>query len=268
MDHLVPKNLISSPVKETNQDGFTLVEVSIVLAILSSLTALAVPNVVNSIKLARIDEAKALMNFSAAQCLQAYRLGKNLQETTPSISNERLEAVDYKLAGSDVNCTDVNIEPRNKKDTVRFAFGYKISNSTGDILKIAIPARNKASYKACLGWAGENCGVSEEMKAEWARIAKIEADKAKCASEFSNFKNSSKSGKKNRWDSRTNSCTNPTWVFEGRTVGTEEAYKQALKQKYGECLTKWVDSQKINKITGVMSPPIERYSGDKYYFSL
>ena len=45
-----------------NKQGFTLVELVVVLAGLSALAAFTVPNVLNTIKLNRIEEAKALMN--------------------------------------------------------------------------------------------------------------------------------------------------------------------------------------------------------------
>ena len=52
-----------------DQQGFTLVELVVVLAGLSALAAFTIPNVLNTIKLNRIEEAKALMNSFAADCL-------------------------------------------------------------------------------------------------------------------------------------------------------------------------------------------------------
>ena len=67
------KFLKKNKVNKENQ-GFTLIELVVVLAGLSALAAFTIPNVLNTIKLNRIEEAKALMNSFAADCLGQYRV--------------------------------------------------------------------------------------------------------------------------------------------------------------------------------------------------
>ena len=54
--------------------GFTLVELVVVIGALSALASFAIPNVLNSIKLSKAEEAKALMNAYASDCLGKYRI--------------------------------------------------------------------------------------------------------------------------------------------------------------------------------------------------
>ena len=65
------------------ENGFSLVEIVIVIAILSTLSAISIPNVLKTINSNRIDEAKILMDSYAAECLKEFRLGKDLSNTSP-----------------------------------------------------------------------------------------------------------------------------------------------------------------------------------------
>ena len=81
-------------VKKDNQ-GFTLIELVVVLAGLSALAAFTIPNVLNTIKLNRIEEAKALMNSYAADCLGKYRVSTDpvdfVENAIPTdLDNEKL----------------------------------------------------------------------------------------------------------------------------------------------------------------------------------
>ena len=52
-----------------NETGFTLVELIIVIAGIAALGSFSIPALLNSIKLNKIEEAKAIMNSYAAECL-------------------------------------------------------------------------------------------------------------------------------------------------------------------------------------------------------
>ena len=54
--------------------GFTITELIVVVAGLAALASFAIPNVLTSIKLNRVEEAKAIMNSYAADCLSKYRI--------------------------------------------------------------------------------------------------------------------------------------------------------------------------------------------------
>ena len=64
--------------EDKEQVGFTLVELVVVLAGLSALLAFSLPAFLNTLKLNRIEEAKALMNSYKAECLKL-RIATELQ---------------------------------------------------------------------------------------------------------------------------------------------------------------------------------------------
>ena len=57
-----------------NNEGFTLTELIVVIAGLATLASFSIPNIFNAIKLNRVEEAKALMNSYASDCLGQYRI--------------------------------------------------------------------------------------------------------------------------------------------------------------------------------------------------
>ena len=63
-----------SNMRNNSNNGFTLIELIIVIAGLAALGSFTFPNVLASLKLNRIEEAKAIMNGYAADCLGQYRI--------------------------------------------------------------------------------------------------------------------------------------------------------------------------------------------------
>ena len=107
-----------------NQQGFTIIELVVVMAGLAALSAFAIPNVLNTIKLNRIEEAKALMNSYAADCLGQYRVStdplKFVDSATPSdLDNEKLITLGYQIDGKKSKCSNTAIKPLNDKDKFR-----------------------------------------------------------------------------------------------------------------------------------------------------
>ena len=140
-----------------NKQGFTLVELVVVLAGLSALAAFTVPNVLNTIKLNRIEEAKALMNSYAANCLGKFRVStdpvKFAEEAIPDeLDNEKLLTLGYQIDGQKSNCSNTAIKPKDKNEKFLFAFDFRIL-SEGRVLKTAIPSDNPRALNSCKGWA-------------------------------------------------------------------------------------------------------------------
>ena len=54
-------------------EGFTLIELIVVLAGLGILSSLTITNVIKYLDYAKVDEAKTLLNKAAAECLQEFR---------------------------------------------------------------------------------------------------------------------------------------------------------------------------------------------------
>ena len=72
-----------------NNDGFSIVELIMVLSILSTLGVIAIPNVFNTLKLNRIEEAKTYMNLYASECLEKFRAGEDITVNTPDFSRDK-----------------------------------------------------------------------------------------------------------------------------------------------------------------------------------
>ena len=75
--------------------GFTIVELVVVIAGLSALSAFAIPSVISSIKLSKIEEAKAIMNGYVSECLGRYRISTDSNEF---YKNARPEVDEIKIA--------------------------------------------------------------------------------------------------------------------------------------------------------------------------
>ena len=94
---------ISKSDNTKNQQGFTLVELVVVIAGLAALGAFSIPAVLNSIKLNKIEE-EAPMNSYAADCLGQYRIStdpvKFVENAVPAdLDNEKLLTLGYQIDG-------------------------------------------------------------------------------------------------------------------------------------------------------------------------
>jgi prepilin-type N-terminal cleavage/methylation domain-containing protein len=226
--------------KIITNNGFTLIEAISVVAILSILAGVSIPAIGKWVKLNKISEAKALASSAALECLQAVRVGNDpsSQEISESIiSNDRLTPTGYQIDSGKTKCNEFNISPIDKTDTVLYALGFRISVD-GKISKLAIPASDQSSLNSCKQWAGTNCGISPEQQAEWNRLAAIAKAKSDCNKKFydwlKNTKPNGGSGTRNRWDSKSNTCSLKTWAFEGSIQQDEDEYKAAEERAFGK----------------------------------
>ena len=83
-------------------EGFTLMELIVVVAGLAILSSLSIPSILSRIKLNRVEEAKALMNSFALDCLGKYRIStdpaKFIENATPDeLDNVRLSTLQYQI---------------------------------------------------------------------------------------------------------------------------------------------------------------------------
>ena len=177
--------------KNNNNRGFTIIELVIVIAGLAALGSFAIPNVLNSIKLNRIEEAKAIMNGYASDCLGMFRISTDpvdfIDNSVPSnLDNTKLSTLGYVIDGEKNKCSHLAIIPSNENEKDLFAFDFRMSGE-GLILKTAIPSDNPRFLNSCRGWAGKNCGLSEAQKAEFARLAALAKAKSECIGNYNNF---------------------------------------------------------------------------------
>ena len=109
-----------SNINNNNNNGFTLTELIVVVAALAALASFSIPNLFNSIKLNRIEEAKALMNSFASDCLNQFRISTDpadfIEKATPlDLDNDKLSSLQYQIDGNKNKCSHVAIKPLNDK---------------------------------------------------------------------------------------------------------------------------------------------------------
>ena len=210
------------------------------LAILSSLS---IPNILGRIKLNRVEEAKALMNSYALDCLSKYRISTNTadfieNETPDELDNVRLSTLQYQIDGDKNKCAHVAIKPLNENEKDLFAFDFRMSTN-GLILKTAIPSDNPKFLNSCRSWAGKNCGLSAEQEAEFARLAALAKAEADCNNKYSLWLSNKGSGKYEAWDKDKEDCVRPVFAFEGVPVNSQEAVDAAETAMYGKVCLEW-----------------------------
>jgi len=257
--------------KNKDNVGFTLVELVVVIAGLAALASFSIPNFLNSIKLNKIEEAKAIMNSYASDCLGKFRISTDpsdfIENAVPDeLDNIKLSTLSYQIDGEKNKCSHVAIKPLNDNEKDFYAFDFRMS-SDGRILKTATPSDNPRFLNSCRGWAGRNCGLSEAQKAEFARLAALAKAESECISNYSKWLADGSSGESTSWDKGNESCTRKVFAFEGIPVNSLEAVDQALNAKYGRACVDWRLSKK-NSISPNGNPETKNpeCGGIQYWF--
>ena len=256
---------------KNNNKGFTLIELVIVIAGLAALGSFAFPNLLNSIKLNKIEEAKAVMNGYASDCLGKFRISTDpvefIENTAPDqLDNTKLSTLGYQIDGDKNKCSHLAIKPIKENEGDIYAFDFRMS-SEGRILKTATPSNNPRFLNSCRGWAGQNCGLSDAQKAEFERLAALAKAKSECVAKYNSWLGSGSSGEFLSWDSTNETCTRSVYAFEGVPVNSLEAVDQALKAKYGRACLDW-RSSKRNTISPNGAPETKNpeCGGVNYWF--
>jgi prepilin-type N-terminal cleavage/methylation domain-containing protein len=257
--------------KNKDNDGFTLIELVVVIAGLAALASFSIPNFLNSMKLNKIEEAKAIMNAYASDCLGKYRISTDpadfIENAVPDqIDNMRLSTLSYQIDGDKNKCSHVAIKPLNDKEKDIFAFDFRMS-SDGKILKTATPSDNPRFLNSCRGWAGKNCGLSEAQKAEFARLAALAKAESECISNYNQWLADGSTGENVGWDKNKETCTRAVFAFEGIPVNSLEAIEKALEAKYGRACDDWRISRR-NSISPNGNPETKdpECGGMQYWF--
>ena len=230
------------------ENGFTLIELIVVIAGLSILSGIAIPGILQNIKLAKIDEAKAIMNGYIADCLGQYRIStdgnKFYSDARPEDFDEvKLATLGYKADGQKTKCSWTKLVPSDEKEKLLYSFDFRIS-SEGKVLKTGEPAELQRSLNSCRAWAGKNCDLSPEKAAEFAAAAALAAKKNKCLTAYSQWKVDNGDGSTITWDDDTNTCDKPVWLFDGTPVADEDEYNALVRQKFGAKCDEW-KAQKV-----------------------
>lgn len=237
------------------------------MAVLSALSSFAIPNIINTVKLSRIEETKALMNSYAADCLGQYRVSTDiteLKEKVPEyLSDQKLATLGYQLDPKNNNCETLAVKPLNNKDKdLLYEMQFRIyeDDKTGSVkvFKGATPSDspNPRSLPSCRGWAGENCGLSEEAQARIDRLNLIAEERNKCTTNFNNKQINKATGPVKTWRAPVNdedmgACEDQgICLFEGKSYRSCDEVEVARQKKYGDQCKDWTKDmakQKNNK---------------------
>ena len=285
MKKSLTKNLFTTKIRKTSSalpsadDGFSLLELVAALAVISALTTIATVGlngkggIVGQIKFANIDEAKALLNSAAADCLQKNRVNKADKNVIDEeiISDRRIDSIGFKINKADKaeKCSYFQLIPKDEDDDIRFPIGFSVVD--GSLSKFANPtSTDEKSISSCERWAGVNCRQDKSLKEliEWKN--KIAASKATCENRYNEWLTvlNTQPSQFNRWNPSadsgcpdkppkdgstnfktdtctTNGCNRTVYGLDGEFVGfTREDYNRALEKKYGQACTEWVASKK------------------------
>jgi len=117
------------------RQAFTILELTVVVALLSLLTSLAIPPILKWVKRGQVDEAKAILNSAITDCLQEYRINPTAwQNKEPDSLNRQLPG-SYQFSGEKKTCKEVAIEDKSSpKSLPDLSFNI---NTEGKVSKIA-----------------------------------------------------------------------------------------------------------------------------------
>ena len=261
--------------------GFTLLELIVVLTGLGILSSLAIPNYMKYLDYAKVDEAKALLNNAAADCLQGLRRDptkKRIDEPVDNgiISYTRLINTGYvfqKRNGDQFepvtdpnylpNCEEVRITAAIEEDRKKRHpdLGFYITKN-GVLGKSASDSGSETKFPAD-SWAGAATAKEEDL-IKWLKLNE-DIDKAKedCRKSLDNFT----TGKTMMWDEeKTKSCTDrppvsetpetctadgctkPVWYLDGELCGySDTAFRDCLKAKTSAACQADKDSKAAEK---------------------
>ena len=220
----------------SKHDGFTLLELVVVLAGLGILSSLAIPNYMKYLDYAKVDEAKALLNSAAADCLQGLRRKGEGRLNDPVnddiISNTRLKNTGYVFKDGTSRNFDENYLPNCSTIFITAALEADRSERLpdlgftlyvdGTLTKIAVDSGSETKFSS-ESWAGRNTTKETEL-IEWQELNEaITKSKTICKNNRLSFMQSPGVGRTKMWDPvKISNCTTKPPKFEDPETCTAE----------------------------------------------
>ena len=224
-------------------NGYSVLELVAVLAVLSTLASLTLPNVLKILDFNNVDEVKALLNSAAADCLQQSRLESSPILHTDIVDEAKIKTLGYSLdptsepeaesANTGAKCSFLLLNPTNASDTIRYPIGFSVFQ--GELTKFANrPSTDEASIQSCDNWAGANCQANSSDAQK--TIANSNTTNAiaqqQCEENYKSWTPSA-TGKSesNRWNSATNSCDKTIYAYNSKVVGHDKCSQRLAEEK-------------------------------------
>ena len=216
--------------------GFSLVELIVVIAGLTALTAIATPNVIRFVKEGQVDEAKALLNTAAAECGSQINAGANASEISPnSLKGKSLPGL-YKYTGEktksgDPSCVSLILEDEDNEISRLTSLGINITANPLSFEKFA-EFKHPDGELGCKAWSLTKCsegGEIERLKAEAAARAAEEQRLREIEERYQAWLQGPPPG-----SGHYTADGKDKWAFQGREVANEAGFLAAQENYFGK----------------------------------
>lgn len=263
-------------------EGFTLLELIVVIAGLGILAGLAIPNFLKYLEFAQVDEAKSLLNTAAAECSQEYRKAGSNSTSWKSIvpesiaSRKSADGTTYRLPGpyrfkdGKNTCEEIQIFDPAEGATIFPTLRFRIDDD-GKITKDSEYFNDEAK-QAAESWG--NAGGSESAD----YLIDCKADKKSCEINLDTALAAAKDGPLNirgwsgscTWPKSDCGCNRPVWSCSNVAYYTQESFDNCIKGKADLACTQNREKLKSMGHTGSDSQAGIQYTGicpnTEYYF--
>ena len=154
------KKSLRRMIKPAHTAGFSILELVVIVATITTLTAIATTSFRSIFSDLENDEVQGHLNSLAFECLETYSKQSRNREEMPaptSVNNNLLKKNNYKqMNGS--SCKYFQIDPIDIRSKTHYSMGFGISNNKVTKFAIKDSSNSRDIVTSCEGWAGSgNC---------------------------------------------------------------------------------------------------------------